>query len=1037
MKTKLLLSSLFLPAIFSAQSSAKAYFQQDVAYEIHVSLDDTKDELHAKETIMYKNNSPDQLTFIYMHLWPNGYKDDNTPLGRQLLQDGDLFMHYASEKDHGWIDSLDFKVDGQSVKLEYETNSPDIGKIFLNTPLQPGGQIEISTPFHVHIPSGKISRLGHIGQQYQITQWYPKPAVYDKDGWEQIPYLNQGEFYSEFGIFDVYISLPKNYVLGATGDIQDNQPEKDFLDSIAKASKDIALYNKKDDQFPESSKEWKTVHYHQEHVHDFAWFCDKRYHVLKGEVELPHTHAKVTTWVMYTNQYADIWKDAIPYVNDALFYYSKWNGDYTYDVCTAVDGALSAGGGMEYPNITVIGAASNAMMLDIVITHEVGHNWFYGMLGSNERKHAWMDEGINSANEERYVATKYPNAALVGGKAGPSKVSHIFDLDQYSHAAEYYEGYAFCARTASDQPIETHSKDFTTINYGTIVYMKSAVVFTYLRAYLGDSLYDKCFQNYFDKWHWHHPMPEDIRAVFEQTTGKNLSWFFDDLIDTDKKIDFKLKAWDKFPATDAKYPNAYGVEVKNVGEVAGPVCVNAIKDGRVVATKWFDPLPVSDTVGFCIFPAGDYDAFEIDQPGNIPEINRKNNTAYTHGVLRKVEPLKLQFGGSLDDAHRTQLFYVPALGFNMYDKFMFGAAVYNHVIPGKTFEWTAVPMYSFGDHSIVGHADAFLNFKPNGFIHDWRIGANANMYHYYTVQPYDYPEGTQTPDRRFVFKKVAPEMKFNFKKCYPRSPISQSLRLRGIWLQTNQFQYTVNVGPVSNIETITEIKAPVKEYYEAMYSISSSRKINGWDANLVFQGGDYMNKLQVTGNYHLTIMKNKNIDFRFFTGTFLKTLPEDAGRYSFKTSSWGPLGIGNQDYLFDNIFFGRSEQNGLFAQQMAIADGGFKIPTAVGRSDQWLSALDVTIPMPVQNKYLSHIKFFADGAICSTQASGIRPFQYEAGIQLSIIRGGFCDVFFPLVYSKDIKDEIQANDLKFGNLIRFTFNIGSFNPSEIAKSIQL
>lgn len=115
---------------------------------------------------------------------------------------------------------------------------------------------------------------------------------------------------------------------------------------------------------------------------------------------------------MYTNQYANVWKDAIAYVNDALFYYSKWNGDYTYGVCTAVDGALSAGGGMEYPNITVIGAAPTPLLLDIVITHEVGHNWFYGMLGSNERVHGWMDEGINSANELRYVETKYPKSAL-------------------------------------------------------------------------------------------------------------------------------------------------------------------------------------------------------------------------------------------------------------------------------------------------------------------------------------------------------------------------------------------------------------------------------------------------------------------------------------------------------------------------------------------------------------------------------------------------------------------------------------------------
>ncbi|HTL80473.1 MAG TPA: M1 family metallopeptidase [Bacteroidia bacterium] len=1014
-----------------AQTSSKPYFQQDVEYTIHVKLDDTKDEIGGDETINYKNNSPDQLTFIYMHLWPNGYKDDNTPLGQQLIQDGSLFMHYASQKDHGWIDSLDFKVDGQSVKLEYEPNSPDIAKIILNTPLLPGGQITITTPFHVHLPSGKISRLGHIGQQYQITQWYPKPAVYDKDGWEQIPFLNQGEFYSEFGTYDVYISLPKNYVLGATGDIQDNPQEVQFLDSIAAATKNISAYDKKDDKFPESSKEFKTVHYHQEHVHDFAWFCDKRYHVLKGEVTLPHTGKKVTTWVMYTNQYAEVWKDAVQYVNDALFYYSKWNGDYLYDVCTAVDGALSAGGGMEYPNITVIGAAGNPLELDIVITHEVGHNWFYGMLGSNERKHAWMDEGINSANEERYVATKYPEAALVGGKGGPSAVAHMFDLDRYKHAAEYYQGYAFCARQAIDQPIETHSKDFTTINYGTIVYMKSAVIFTYLRAYLGDSLYDACFQDYFNKWQLKHPMPEDIRECFERVSGKNLSWFFDDLIKTDKKIDYKICS--SFLIHDSKtnpdMVGKYGITVNNVGEVNSPFCINGMKDGRVVQTIWYEGFGDKETV---FFPAGDYDQFIIDQPENIPEVNRKNNTYDNHGIFRKMEPLKVQFAGSLDNPTRTQLFWLPAMGFNMYDKFMLGAAVYNHAVPGKIFEWTAVPMYSFGDHSLVGHADLFLNFKPDGFIHDFRLGANLNSYHYYKVSEFDVLQGDPVPDRRFEYTKIAPEVSFNFQKSYARSPVSQSLRLREILLRTNAMSYTTTAG--GHETSIVDVD---RTFFDATYQMKNARHLNPYDLTLDFQSGESMNKLQATFNYHLTIMKGKNIDFRLFAGTFLNTTVADAGPYRFRSAAWGPLGIGNDDYLFDNVFFGRSEETGLFAQQMVMADGGLKVPTFYGQCDQWLGAFNFTVPIPFENKLLNHVKFFFDGAIGSNQNTGRGNLEYDGGVQVSLIRGDFCNVYFPLIYSKDIHDEIDANGYKFGNLVRFTFNIGAFNPTTLASSIQL
>jgi hypothetical protein len=1028
MKKRLLLPAFLL--LTGAAFAQAPYFQQDVAYDIKVSLDDVKHELNAFETIIYKNNSPDELTFIYMHLWPNAYKDNETALGQQLKEDGSLFFYYAKDKDRGYIDSLDFKVDGQSVKLEYLPGYPDIGKITLNKPLAPGGQISISTPFHVKLPSGKISRLGHIDQQYQITQWYPKPAVYDKSGWEQIPYLNQGEFYSEFGTFDVYITLPKNYVLGSTGDLIDNPEEAAFIDSTWKATMAIKTYDAKDDKFPASSTTLKTLHYHQEHVHDFAWFCDKRYHLLKGEVTLPHTGKKVTTCVMYTNQYARLWKDAIPYVNDALSYYSKWNGDYTYDVCTAVDGALSAGGGMEYPNITVIGAASNALMLDIVITHEVGHNWFYGMLGSNERVHGWMDEGINSANELRYVETKYPNNALLGGPTGPNGVAKMFDLDRYKHRAQYYQLYAFCARTKSDQPIETHSKDYTSINYGAVMYMKSAIVFDYLRSYLGDSLYDHCFQVYFDKWHWKHPMPEDIRAVFETESGKNLSWFFDDMIKTDKQLDYKLSSVPRINDPKNVMPqNEIVVMVKNVGEINGPVCLNGIKDGKVVKTVWYDGF--SGTSGL-MFPKGDYDAIMIDQPEEMPEVNRKNNTAYTHGLFKKVEPLKIQFLGSLDNPTRTQLFWTPTIGTNKYDKFMVGAAVYNHAVPGKKFEWLAMPMYSTGDKSLVGHADAFYHIRTDHILQEIRLGVNVNQYHFYTIQPEDIYIGNVVPDRRLGWTKVAPEINFDFKKGFARSPISQSIRFRTIYLKTDRINQTYDM--LGHAETWS-IGYQERTFYEGSYIFKNDRSINPFDFTLTFQTGDFMSKLMVNANYHINISAKKQIDIRFFAGTFVGDYTS-TNDYRFRMSGWSPMGFSNQDYLFDHIFIGRSEETGLWSHQFVAEDGGFKAYSASGQSDKWLTSLNITVPMPVKNRVLGAIKFYGDFGLYNTTGLGEATFMYDAGLQIAVLGKGVCEVFIPLVYSQDIKDYNDIHDVTFPNRIRFTLYLERLNPFTLVNNIK-
>ena len=339
--------------VFSSQVLSQDYWQQEVNYEISVRLDDERHMLHAFETFEYINHSPDTLDELYIHLWPNAYKNEKSALAQQMLEDGDEGLLNVSSEDCGFIDSLAFQINGTKVNYKIFNGHQDIVVLALVKPLLPGESIQVATPFRVKVPSGSISRLGHIGQSYQITQWYPKPAVYDKNGWNPMPYLNQGEFYSEFGSFDVSITIPENYVLGSTGDLQ-NASEIKFMNDLAqKTGADLNSLVAKSNKgrvntpFPPSSDKYKTIRYTQDRVHDFAWFADKRYAVLKGTVELPGTRKLVDTWALFVPQNAKYWQHAIEYLNDGTYYYSLWNGNYPYSHVTAVDGTISAGGGME------------------------------------------------------------------------------------------------------------------------------------------------------------------------------------------------------------------------------------------------------------------------------------------------------------------------------------------------------------------------------------------------------------------------------------------------------------------------------------------------------------------------------------------------------------------------------------------------------------------------------------------------------------------------------------------------------------------
>ncbi|MEL7163650.1 MAG: M1 family metallopeptidase, partial [Bacteroidota bacterium] len=337
-------------------------------------------QLHGHVSMRYRNNSADTLRELWFHAWPRAFSQSNTAFGRQQLRAGETGFYFAEATERGTMDSLSFTIDGTLQEHTFDEDDPDVLFIRPTRPVLPGTTITIATPFRVQIPAS-FSRLGHVGESYQITQWYPKPAVYDRDGWHPMPYLDQGEYYAEFGRFQVDITLPENYVVGATGALQD-AAERAWLLEKAKGQNDWAY-----DSFPPSATTFKTLRYVADDVHDFAWFADKRFRVRHDTLARPRVPGKdqeaVHVWAMYTPTEAELWNGATNYLKRSLRFYSDKIGEYPYPQMTAVQSALSAGGGMEYPMLTVIGLSGTARDLDEVLAHEVGHNWFQGVLASN------------------------------------------------------------------------------------------------------------------------------------------------------------------------------------------------------------------------------------------------------------------------------------------------------------------------------------------------------------------------------------------------------------------------------------------------------------------------------------------------------------------------------------------------------------------------------------------------------------------------------------------------------------------------------
>ncbi|MEO5649674.1 MAG: hypothetical protein ABIR03_07090, partial [Ginsengibacter sp.] len=333
------------------------YFQQEVNYKIDVTLNDVDNTLDGFEIIDYTNNSPDTLAYIWFHLWPNAYKNDRTAFSEQFLLLGRTDFYFSDVAQRGYINRLDFKVNNVTANLEDHPQYIDIVKLILPSPLVPGQTIKITTPFHEKIPLN-FSRGGYVGKTYQITQWYPKPAVYDSKGWHPMPYLDQGEFYSEFGNFNVKITVPEGYVVAATGEeVSGSSNQQSVISnqqsavssqqsaissqSSAFSSQQSAISKKDKNQrskiknqkpgirnstikkeqihivSPPGGRKLKELHYIQNNVHDFAWFADKNFIVKHDTLKLASGKI-INVYAYHTPSGKEVWKNSISFLKDAI-----------------------------------------------------------------------------------------------------------------------------------------------------------------------------------------------------------------------------------------------------------------------------------------------------------------------------------------------------------------------------------------------------------------------------------------------------------------------------------------------------------------------------------------------------------------------------------------------------------------------------------------------------------------------------------------------------------------------------------------------
>jgi len=499
------------------------YWQNHADYDIKASLDTTSKTLTGSLKLKYTNNSPDSLRFIWLQVEQNAFRDKSlnsfifpqeSRFGARGFEGGDV------------IDRFDQLLGSRRVSVKRRPNETTM-KVDLAEPLAPGKVATFDVAWHFLIPEHGADRMGREGSLYELAQWYPRVSVYDDlRGWNTEPYLGQGEFYLEYGDFNVEITLPSGYIVASTGTLTN---ARDVLTStqiarLAQAIKSATPVNivtlaeiQSGAARPKGTAGTLTWKFSAKMVRDVAWAASPEY------LWDASGWNGILAQAYYRPSAIDPWKDAADQTRMSLDEYSTRWYKYPWPQMSAVEGPIS---GMEYPMLVMEAKSNDKYDLFNVVTHEIGHNWFPMLVGSNERVYMWQDEGFNTFINTFSEARRYPEKG--------DQMTRALGERQYVEGAQAQN---------VDMPIDVMPDRIDPRLLGLAAYVKPSVGLQLLRQeIMGPAAFDDAFRTYIERWAYKHPSPADFYRTMEDVGGKRLDWFwrewfkenphFDQAIDT-------------------------------------------------------------------------------------------------------------------------------------------------------------------------------------------------------------------------------------------------------------------------------------------------------------------------------------------------------------------------------------------------------------------------------------------------------------------------------------------------------------------------
>lgn len=899
--------------------------------EIVATLDDPTNQIRIRQHFTYHNQSDKGLSTLYFNDWNHAYSNKNTALAKRFGEEFNRSLHLAKDRERGYT-TIKTIVDNNYVGLDWkrEGNS-DFITVNLNEVLKPNESIQLFFTYTIKLPSAKFTGYGHRDDGgYHLKDWYFSPAVFDGE-WHLYNNINLNDIYTDVTNTRINFTFPENLFLVSNyrKSSVSGFPNGQYTQLIGDNRKNCEIILTVDDRFTK-------------HVTDFV--------TVSTDIE--------------SNKYEEI-AQGISILKIAQFLQENM-GSYPHGnlLVSEFDYNRSPLYGInQLPSF--IRPYEEQFQFEMKFLKTAIRSYLKESLYLNPRKERWVNDAIGYYLMIKYVEEFYPDQKLIG------KLSRIWGVRSFHLAKmDFNEQYALfsmlSARKNIDQALTTSNDSLIKFNERIANGYKAGLGMSYLSAYLGEKKIDSTVLDFYKNYKQQQRVSAaDFRKTIEKYADKEVDWFFEEYVGSDKKIDFKIKSVEKTE-------DSITFMLKNKRGTNVPISLFGLENDSVVSQYWFSNI--DSTKSFTI-PRGSEDRLVLNYDQKIPEFNQRDNWKTLNGWFSSNKKLKFQFFKDTEDPYYNQVFYVPIMNFNLYDGVTPGLRLYNKTFLERPFEYDIAPTYSFLERTMVG-----------------KVGFRYRKYHNKTglfVTNYSFSASTSHFEQNSRFSTVTPAISFGWRPNDLLSNRRQYLLLR----YRNVFR-SIDESLQGELET-----DPDYGVLNARFTDVDNSIINYSSWSIDAQHSSEFSKLAFEWEYRKLFQSNRQLNLRFYAGKFLRNTT-NSNFFSFALDR-------PTDYMFDLAYLGRSEDSGIYSQQVIIAEGGFKSKLENPFANDWIATTNAS------TNIWRWIEAYGDLGFIKNKGENTR-FVYDSGIRLNLVTDYF-ELYFPVYSNRGW--EIAQND--YGQRIRF------------------